>query len=292
MNRLPATPGDRRTDGAPPKLDGDGHPVRGPARRRRSPITSGRSPIAVREEVGRVERLLSRFDPASEVSRVNREGLGRPVRIDVELFALLGDVLDWSSWTEGAFDVTATSGPGNGFRLERRSRTVRLLGPTPALDLGGLGKGYALDAAARILDAFGVRSALLDGGTSSILARGRRDDGGPWRVGIGGGPGAGGAGVDLAEESLSTSASFDTGRSRSDIIDPASGSSLDRREGCSVIAATGAEAEVLSTALLAMGRPRAVRFVREGNLPGRRVAWLDAGGTVEWLDPGVSHARR
>ena len=61
---------------------------------------------------------------------------------------------------------------------------MTFLDPAARLDFGGYGKGYALDVAARVLDEFGVRSALLHGGTSSILTRGEPEDGPCWRVEI------------------------------------------------------------------------------------------------------------
>src|SRR5437763_14639010 len=67
---------------------------------------------AALDEVTRLERLLSRFDPASEIARVNREAAGRPVLVDYEVWDLLRACRDPRDRTAGCFDVTAGSGGG------------------------------------------------------------------------------------------------------------------------------------------------------------------------------------
>jgi FAD:protein FMN transferase len=278
---------------------------------------------AALDEVTRVERLLSRFDPASEVSRINREAASRPVRVDRELFSILMDCRTWFDSTDGYFDVCATGESdspsiGRSVRLDPDARTIRFLDPTARLDFGGYGKGYALDAAAQVLDEFGVESAFLHGGTSSILARGRQEDGSPWRIGLHDpfetslvptvprgnavfdaprrpeGRGASGEALprgawerveklDLIDLGVSSSAAFGPGNETSDLIDPIQGRTLDRQSACTVIAPTALEAEVLSTALLAMGKGRASAFL--GSIPRVRVAWIER-DVVDWLGAG------
>ena len=99
---------------------------------------------AALEEIGRVERLLSRHDPAAEIARVNREAAHRPVLVDVELFAVLRDCLAWVDRTGGAFDPCAPTGRfAEDVRLDQECRTVRFTNPSARIDLGGFGKGYA-----------------------------------------------------------------------------------------------------------------------------------------------------
>src|SRR6516162_1870615 len=62
------------------------------------------------DEVVRIEHLLSRHDPASETSRINRAAAFRPVRLDREMFAILRKGLWWSEETGGYFDLCAGSG--------------------------------------------------------------------------------------------------------------------------------------------------------------------------------------
>ena len=133
---------------------------------------------SVFEEISRLERLLSRFDRGSEIARINREAGRRPTRLDAEIWDILCLCLSYQRSTDGAFDATAVSAlpgrfEGEAFLLNEDRRTIQFVRPDAFLDLGGFGKGYALDRAGEILRRFHVASGLLNGGTSSILAVGR-----------------------------------------------------------------------------------------------------------------------
>ena len=87
---------------------------------------------AVLDEVRRLERLLSRFDPASEIARINREAGRRPVRVDADLWDILCRCREYRRATGGFFDVTAASGrsaQGDALVLDDERRTVRFAGP-------------------------------------------------------------------------------------------------------------------------------------------------------------------
>ena len=244
---------------------------------------------AILDEVDRVARLLSRHDPAGEVARVNREAPHRPVRVDGELVAVLTDALAQRDATDGFFDVVIPRGsPADLVQLDPAARTVRFLRPDLALDLGGYGKGYALDTAARLLPGWGVTHALLHGGTSSVRTFGRSEAGSAWAVGL----------VDPADgitvvgrvalpdgAGLSTSGIFDPGSVSTDLIDPVAGTSPTEPASCVVVATSATVAEVYSTALLVMGKDRATRYLRArgDRVPGvDRVAWIDRAG-LDWL---------
>jgi len=248
---------------------------------------------AALDEVSRVERLLSRYDRASEISRINQEAHDHPVRIDRELFSVVSDCLGWLDKTLGYFDITADCTPNSGkwVTLDPDRQTVRLLHPSIRLDLGGYGKGYALEVAARVLEEFGIGSAVLHGGTSSILIRGRQADGSRWRIGLRDPfstvENSELIQVDLDDSGISTSAVFHPGADRSDLMDPIRGQPLEEPAACSVIGRSATEAEVLSTALLAMGRDRAREFVTRW--PEILVAWIagvDEVVAIEWLGQG------
>jgi thiamine biosynthesis lipoprotein len=167
-------------------------------------------------------------------------------------------------------------------QLDVPRRTVRFLDPRVQLDFGALGKGYALDAAARVLDRFAVPSALLHGGTSSVLAVGNREDRSPWPVGVRD-PFAPDerevVQLSLTNCGLSTSGVFDRNAERSDILNPAAGQPLTEQAACVVVAENAVEAEVLSTALLAMGKSRASKYL--GTRPpsvASRVLWVEQTG--------------
>lgn len=225
---------------------------------------------AVLDEIERVEQVLSRFDRGAELYRVNHEAARGPVRVSWELFSVLQDCLRRRDETEGFFDVTATARGSLAIsrpervQLDAESRTIAFTDPAVQLDLGGYGKGYALDTAASILSRFGVESFLLSGGTSSLLARGTNADGGPWLVALGDPFNAERPELEafpLVDAGLSTSAAWDARHTAADIVDPHTRTTVTADEAYCVVAPTAAEAEVLSTALTAMGRERAQTFL-------------------------------
>ena len=171
---------------------------------------------AVFGEVDRITRIFSRFDPTSEIGQINRLRVGQSLRIGVETYECLRTALEVQIETQGAFDINigalmkyreAGFPEGRPPRtdilkqmvLSQKSRgyAVKYLptfeGEKPAemsLDLGGIGKGYALDCTMEILSDWGVRMALVHGGTSSALSLGTPPEGEGqekgWPVGIGG----------------------------------------------------------------------------------------------------------
>lgn len=259
---------------------------------------------AMLDEVARVERLLSRFDGCSEISRINREAFARPVRLDFEVFGLLTRCAEAWQTTRGAFDITATAAdldgpePSNGSHptfalvcLDDRTRQVRFARPDVALDLGGVGKGYALDRAAAIARGYGVHSAILHGGTSSVLALGRDASHAPWRVGIRDPFVPAGEALELTQvlledASLSCSATFGGTPGRSDLVDPRLGRRLERAAACAVVAGSATVAEMLSTALLVLGREAGGELINDVENDGVSALWIesaDARARWTWL---------
>lgn len=238
--------------------------------------------VAAVDEILRLDGLLSRFDQRSEIARVNREAGNRPVRMDGELFALLERCEQARGLTEGYFDVTRTG--GSPLELDAEASTVRFQRADVAIDLGGIGKGYALDCVREILLRFGVACALLNGGTSSVLALGTpSDDAGDadgWPIDLRHplAPEAEAvARVRLKQRALSCSAARHHDQPQSDIINPLTGRPLNEDAACIVLAASATEAEIFSTALLAMGRRQTMGYLERRPHPDLMVGWIEAG---------------
>jgi thiamine biosynthesis lipoprotein len=160
------------------------------------------------DEVDRVDALLSNYKEASELSRINRDAAAGPVTTDAETMDFLEQSMHWSAVSDGAFDITVGKLMKSwGFykhqgrvppdaeldalraqtgwekvALDPAARTVRFLAPGVELDPGGIGKGFAVDAAVRILRADGVRAAMLSAGSSTIYALGAPPGKSGWRV--------------------------------------------------------------------------------------------------------------
>jgi thiamine biosynthesis lipoprotein len=236
---------------------------------------------AALDEVVRIERLLSRFDPRSEIARINREAGRRAVLIDRDVLGIL--TIAQAAWerTEGYFDVTAGRGTIAAVAVDAHARTVRFEQPDVALDLGGIGKGYALDRGAEIVRAQGVESAFLHGGTSSALALGSAENGRPWTVSVRDpfAPAAEAAGlfqVGLEGCGFSCSATRGAGQAVSDLVDPHTGRALEGHAACAVLARDATQAEIFSTALLCMGKVLAIeQLARYGRNELLHVAWIE-----------------
>ena len=230
------------------------------------------------EEVDRLELLMSMHDPRAEIARINREAYERPVRIDVELFRILSECQRWHQLTNGYFDVAYAGAVEGGhawnFDLDEKHRTVQLLDEKAGLDLGGFGKGYALDRIRVILQTYGITSAFMHGGTSSVLAMGMRENNTPWIVDI--------PHFNDSEHVLLRRPVVDQGFSYSsvdhtsnrDIYDP-HGQEVRTSEGaCWVVAPRAIDAEVLTTALVAMGKSKAEEFMTRMQVEQVEMGWI------------------
>jgi thiamine biosynthesis lipoprotein len=115
----------------------------------------------------RLESELSRFIPNSDISRVNHAAAEESVRVSRWAVECLELALEAYRETGGAFDISLGTGLDR-LQVSPRERTVRNRGAR--LDLGGIGKGYAVDRMAEALDEWEIRRALIHGGHSSVLA--------------------------------------------------------------------------------------------------------------------------
>jgi len=155
---------------------------------------------AVFHEIDRLEALFSRFNASSEIGQINRLKPGQSLRIGFETYDCLKTAASVSAETAGAFGINFRSPikgepfqifqDNGGFALRIQEMPLPEAARTVDLDLGAIGKGYALDRAQDILADWGVEHALIHGGTSTVLAIGSAPglnigEAG-WPVGVGG----------------------------------------------------------------------------------------------------------
>jgi thiamine biosynthesis lipoprotein len=139
-------------------------------------------------EIEEWHHRLTRFEPDSWLSHVNRTAAHEPIRLDDEVFPLFVDAIEVWRDSDGAFDITR--GHGAALVLDRGARTLRFEHDRVSLDMGAIGKGHALDRAEGCLRSHGVTRALLQGGTSSGVAMGSPPGDESWRIGVSSADGA------------------------------------------------------------------------------------------------------
>lgn len=224
-------------------------------------------------EIEAWHRRLSLFEPASLVSRINREAAAAPVRLDPETFALLSLCERVHRDSSGLFDITidplmrawgmrpgdrADTGPigMHLLRLDAQARTIAFEAPGLRIDLGAIAKGFALDLAAAIVRQYNVPRALIHGGTSSVVAIGAPPGRDAWLVGIrsDGTP----ATVALRDAALGVSAprgrsGEHDGLTGGHIMDPRAGAPAAGADTAAVVGPSAALADAWSTALIAGG---------------------------------------
>ncbi len=203
-------------------------------------VTAEDGADAVFAETARLDALLSTFKPDSEVSRLNRAAGSGPIAVSSDLWNVLQASSEVWSASGGAFDPSYASSPrarGFGRVALDAARHTAALPPGARLDFGGIGKGYALDAAAAVLRARGQRRALLNFG-GQLLALGA------WDVR------AGSETVHLQDESVSGSGESER---PGHIVDPATGRPVRGRASVFVILPSATLADAWSTALYVRG---------------------------------------
>jgi len=235
-----------------------------------------------------LEDQLTVYRDHSEVSLLNQRASQSPVPVEPRLFDLLRQARTLHGATGGAFDIATgallkTWGIFKGPRrwptdherqealdrsgmkqviLDEDQPSVRFLRPGVEINLGSIGKGYALDRMVEFLAGTGqVSSALLHGGSSSLYALGDAQPGArgwkvrirhPWR------PGQHLAEIRLRDRAMATSAAtfqhfIHKGRRFGHILDPRDGLPAAGVASATVLASSGAVADALSTAFYVGG---------------------------------------
>ncbi len=241
------------------------------------------------DEIDRLENRLSLYRPGSEIARVNAAAAREPVRVSPPVFSLLQHAQKLHEESEEAFDITIAplvrcwgfmGGTGQMpsakaiekardlvgmelVELDAADYTVRFAREGVMIDLGAIGKGYAVEQAAEILKEAGVASALLHGGTSTVQAIGQPPDGEAWQVALPNRFAKPGepevlTTVPLKDEAMSVSAvwgrSFEAaGKTFGHVIDPRSGQPACGAVMSVVVLPSATETDALSTALLTLG---------------------------------------
>ena len=247
-------------------------------------------------EFDRLEALMSVWKPGSDVERINAAAGDHPVPVTGEVRSVLRTAAEVSEWTGGKFDVTfgVLSGlwrfdhdqdnrvpdiadvrsrlPLIDYRslvVDDAAGSVFLKKKGMRVNLGGIGKGYAIDRGVEILRRSGFSNFMIQAG-GDLFVSGLKD-GRPWRVGIQDPRGAGGkifAAIDLTDSTFSTSGDYERsfvkdGRRYHHIIDPDTGEPS--QAGCrsvTILTTTAVLADGLSTGVFLLGPEKGMALVQ------------------------------
>jgi len=249
------------------------------------------APGIVFEEIARIEGLLSRFDPASEISILNRTG---SLKASPETFEIIKKAKEFYRLTDGAFDITV--GPlmkiwgftdkqfrvpeqsqissalevvgSDNIILQEEDNVVKFEFPGMEVDLGGIAKGYSLDQAVRRLKENHIDSCLINAG-GQVFCLGDKF-GRPWQIGIRDPRRKGLSGdLELSDKSVATSGDYEQyyiadNQRYSHIIDPRRGYPASSGVvSVTVIAEQAMTADALATAIFVLGKKEGERLVGE-----------------------------
>jgi len=224
-------------------------------------------------ELDRLENELSRFIETSDIARANQLGPGESMVMGEDTLQCLLSAARMSALTNQAFDPAYASPRPAGsdeplFALDPTAHTLSSLTSRLYLDLGAIGKGYALDRMADILGEWDVSSACLQSGGSTALALAAPPDAAGWPVGV----------ADevrwFARRAVSGSGTAVQGEH---LIDPRTGAPARRTRRIWSFADNAAEADALSTAFFVMTDDAVVDFCRQH--PGYGAVFTLPGGS-------------
>lgn len=241
----------------------------------------------IRNAVGEVHRLneiLSNYDPDSALSRLNQHAGAGTMKVPAELFALLVTAREFSEKTGGIFDVTVgplmevwrKAAEANQLPDSKRlaqalavvgSRNLVLCRPDQAelalpgmsVDLGGIGKGYAVDRVVEMLRAAGVAAALVNFGGSSMSAIGAPPGKVGWEIAVQDDKKRLRGAIHLRDSALSTSSSMGRwwtikGKKYGHLINPINGTPITEMRTAMVVTPSATQAEALTKPLVVLGK--------------------------------------
>ena len=245
---------------------------------------------AVMADMRRIDELMSHYKPESQLSQINARAAQEPVQVDPELFDLIKRSLYFSEITEGAFDITyASVGHLYNFPEHIKPTEAQIQAALPAvnyknllldplhhsvrfehegmrIDLGGIGKGYAVDHGIGILKARGIQHAVVTaGGDTRIIGD---HMGRPWVVGIRHPDDKNKVvtRIPLIDTAMSTSGDYeryfdDNGVRYHHIIDPHTGHSASKVRSATILGPTATETDGMSKTAFVLGPEEALKII-------------------------------
>jgi len=262
--------------------------------------TAGKAIEGALDEMGRMDRIMSNYKKDSELSRLNRNAVKAPVPCGAELLDVIEKSQYYSELSDGAFDITISPFVALwGFFDEKghippnkeidrllpavsyknivisksvdpkKPSTVFLKNTQTQIDLGAIGKGYAVDKALEIIKNFGIDNACVNLG-GNIYVLGASAGKNTWKIGVqhprnkdeilGY--------LELKNEATATSGDYERffeikGNRYSHIINPKTGMPVNGIIAVTIVAPTGTEVDALSTSVFVLGHEKGMELIKK-----------------------------
>jgi thiamine biosynthesis lipoprotein len=263
---------------------------------------------AVFKEMQRLDKEMTTWDSASEISQVIAAAGDKPVAVSEESFAVIERALDVSKRSSGIFDITVGAFHGLwkfdedmdgslpdqadvkkrlamiGWRdvvLDAKKHTVFLRKKGMSITLGGIAKGYAVDKCVKILHDRGFTNFMMQAGGDMYVAGKKGMT--PWVVGIRdprGKPDAIFAQMPIEDHSFSTSGDYERGFVKDGvryhhILDPRNGQPAHASRSVTVRAKDAFTADAWSKVMFILGPTEAMKLIDREKLADFEVVWVD-----------------
>ncbi len=243
------------------------------------------------QEIVRLDDLMSDYKADSALSNLNRSAHFHAEKVPSDLYRVIDQAVQFSRLSDGKFDISiaplvnlwkaALRGEGTPSRAQQEDvrgcvgyEKIELSPPDRIsfrssclqLDLGAIGKGYAVDRAAEVLHSLGIRDALINAGGSTIFAMGVPPDQTAWLVHLRDPSNKIDPQVMLKDGSVSTSEQTAPSLLGNDaaghIIDPDTGMPLKTVFTVSAVSRTATVSDALSTTLLLLGPTKGKELIK------------------------------
>jgi len=278
-----------------------------------SPEQSSKAIEKAFQEIVRLDDLMSDYKPDSALSNLNRSAHFHTEKVPSDLYRVIDQAVRFSKLSDGKFDISvaplvnlwkaALRGEGTPSRAQQEEarscvgyEKIELIPPDQIsfdssclqVDLGAIGKGFAVDRAAEVLHSMGIRDALINAGGSTVLAMGSPPDQTAWLVHLRDPSNKIDPKVMLKDASVSTSEQTPPSLLGNDspghIIDPDTGMPLKTVFAVSAISRTATVSDALSTTLLLLGPTKGKALIR--SMTDVSAIWISHEAQVETITGG------
>ncbi len=249
-------------------------------------------------EVIRIEKLISSWDPNSETSQINKNAGITPVKVSDETVELISRCIKISELTNGYFDISFASLDkvwdmnktynnvlpsaesiemsirNIGFQnieIDKNKSTVFLRKKGMKIGFGGIGKGYAADQAKRIMENQGIKSGVVNAG-GDLISWGTKQNGKPWSVGIADPKNKDQvvSWLNITNTSVVTSGNYEKfvkikGERYCHIIDPKTGWPVKGLQSATIICPNAELADALATTVFVLGAKDGINLINQLN---------------------------